>query len=315
MSVAIHRESEIGCEIQNAACAQSGTMLNLKVVTTAEHRREADATYNTGEDVAHPHGMVVAKQLVANCVGTQRIICADSFFASVATAMVLLAAGLRFIGVVKTATSGYPMASLSVIPLWARGQHASYIHVNAAGLKDTMAVLWVDRERRYLIATASTTVPGAVLERSRWLLVGSRAKRVAFTVEQPAVAEVYYSGCASIDRHNRCHQDDLKLERMHVTQDWAMRVNLSLLGICEVDAWLLYLGAKGAAAILTQAQFYEDLAEALIDNTYDSLGIGCRGMSGARGAADEPASVRCGVELHLTPPLKRLHKVLAGDAD
>lgn len=65
-----------------------------------------------------------------------------------------------------------------------------------------------------------------------------------------------------------------------------MQVNLSLLGICVIDAWLLYSGAKGAAAVLTQAQFYEDLAEALIDNTYDSTGIRRRGMAGARGAAD-----------------------------
>lgn len=141
MYVAIDRKPENGCEIQNAAYARSGIMLNFKVVTTAKHRRAADATGDTGQEGAHPHGMIVAKQMVANWAGMQRIICADSYVASVATAMVLLAMGLRFIGVVKTASRGYPMASLSVIPLGARGQHASYIHVNAAGLTHMMAVL------------------------------------------------------------------------------------------------------------------------------------------------------------------------------
>lgn len=129
-------------------------MPNLKVVTTAEHRRAPDATGDTGVDGAHPHGTVVAKQLVADWAGTQRIACADSYFARVATAKGLLAMGLRLIGIVKTAARGYPTASLSDIPLGARGQHASYIHVNAAGLTDMMAVLWVDWERRNSIPTA-----------------------------------------------------------------------------------------------------------------------------------------------------------------
>jgi hypothetical protein len=42
------------------------------------------------------------------------------------------------------------------------------------------------------------------------------------------------------DRHNRCRQDDLMLERKYQTQDWSIRVNHSLLGIVSVDSWLLY---------------------------------------------------------------------------
>lgn len=79
-------------------------MLNVKVVTPAHHRRAADSAGDTGEEGAHPHGTAAAKQLVANWAGTQRIIWGDTFFASVATTMVLLAIGLRYTGVVKTAT-------------------------------------------------------------------------------------------------------------------------------------------------------------------------------------------------------------------
>lgn len=66
----------------------------------------------------------------------------------------------------------------------------------------------MDRERRYVIATAANTAPGAACERTRWRQVGGRAERVTFTVEYYAEAEVYYSGWASIDGYSRCPQDD-----------------------------------------------------------------------------------------------------------
>lgn len=92
-----------------------------------------------------------------------------------------------------------------------------------------------------------------------------------------------------------------------------MRINLSLLSICIVDSWMLYAGAQGKAADLSQAQFYEDLAEQLIDNTYDSVGSGRSGPPVARAA--EAAPVQSGVGIHLTPTLKRRHKASAEDVD
>lgn len=310
MYVAINRKPENGCEIQNAACARSGIMLNLSVVVTAEHHQAGAAD----EDAGLPHGAAVAKKLLCPWAGSKRVVCADSYFASVATALLLLSMGLRFIGVVKTSTRGYPMGTLSGIPLQARGQHVSYTHSSADGLVDMMAVVWVDRERRYFIATTSTTLPGTLCERVRWPQVGDRAERVAVTVEQPQLAEVYYMGCASIDRHNRCRQNDLQFEHKHVTHDWSMRVNLSLLGICIVDAWMLYAGAQRAAATLTQAQFYEDLAEQLIDNTHDSMGASSPASPADAAADGRAAPLRYGLGLHLTPTLKRRKGATPQDA-
>lgn len=144
MYVAIKRKPENGCEIQNAACARSGIMLNLSVVVTAEHQ-QAGAT---DDDEGLPHETAVLKQLVAPWAGTKRVVCADSYFPSVATAEQLLAMGLRFVDVVKTAVRGYPMSVLSAIPLQARGQHVLYAHANANGVKDMMAVLWVRARAR-----------------------------------------------------------------------------------------------------------------------------------------------------------------------
>lgn len=210
----------------------------MKVSTTAQHQRDADSASGTVEGDSRPYGAVVLKLLVAQWAGTKRIICADSCFPSIAAAMLLLMMGLRFIGVVKTATRGCPMGALSVIPVEAHGAHTSFTHVNAEGQADTMAVMWVRQGASLLHChVLNYSFRGCVRE-VQMALVGARAERVALTFDQPAVAEIHYSGCASIDSLTS-RQDDLKLEHKFVTQNWSMRVNLSLLGICIVDSWML----------------------------------------------------------------------------
>jgi len=174
-----------------------------------------------------------------------------------------------------------------------------------------LAVLWVDRERRYIISTAPCTLPGRPCDRVCWRQVGDHAERFVLTVPQPLVVETYYHCCDQVDRHNHCRQDDLRLEHKLVTHDWSMRVNLSLFGMCVVDAWLLYAGARGPAAALTQNQFYEDLAAQLIDTTYDSVGLRQRGVPGAVDGSDGAPVVCFGVGIHLASPFKRRK----GDSD
>jgi Transposase IS4 len=59
------------------------------------------------------HGTSVLSYLVSPWSGTNRIVCADSYFASVQGAEHLLSMGLRFIGVVKTASRKFPMKALA----------------------------------------------------------------------------------------------------------------------------------------------------------------------------------------------------------
>jgi len=282
-------------------------MLNLSVLTTAEHRKDT----GTGHEDDLPHGFTVLKKLVAPWAGTKRAVCADSYFASVTAAEQLLGMGLRFIRVVKATTRGYTRSTVSVLPLEARGQHISYTRKTADGVADMLAVLWVDREQRYFISTASCTLPGRPCDRVRWRQVGSHAERPVLTVPQPLVVETYYKCCAQIDRNNRCRQYEFLLERQLVTHNWSMRVNLSLLGMCVVNAWLLYAGARGPAAALTQKQFYEDLAAQLIDNTYESVGLRPRGVAGAVAGSDGAPVVCFGIGVQHTPTLMRRK----GDSD
>lgn len=44
-------------------------------------------------------------------------------------------------------------------------------------------------------------------------------ERVEVIVPHPKAAEIYYSACGMIDRHNCCRQDDLELERKIDSKD------------------------------------------------------------------------------------------------
>ena len=88
-----------------------------------------------------------------------------------------------------------------------------------------------------------------------------------FTIKQPKIADLYYNTCSRIDRHNRSRQDDLCLERKFVTHDLSKRVNLSILGMCTVDSWLVYIGSTSRSCKLKQSSYYEKLASELVENT------------------------------------------------
>jgi hypothetical protein len=60
------------------------------------------------------------------------------------------------------------------------------------------------------------------------------------TVDQPEACQHYYQACGKVDQYDQHCQAALKLETKEVTQDWAKRVNLSIFGICVVDAWLAF---------------------------------------------------------------------------
>lgn len=295
--VAIDRKPESGCEIQDASCGRSGIMMRLELVTTAEDEAEKDYE---DEDA---HGTAVIRRLVGPWSGSARIVCADSYFASVKTAEALLRMGLKFIGVVKTATRQYPMKYLSGLQLSERGQHVTMVRRGLDGSPKMMALMWVDRARRYFISTTSGSMPGKPYCRTRWRQLEDGPQRVELTVPQPEVCEIYYSACAQIDRHNRCRQQVLNMEKKVRTQDWSFRVNTSLLSMCIVDAWLMYSGAQGERRQLNQRHFYEQLATELIDNFYDRPYLRLSGSDRGSDKGDSPNDRRIssGIGVHLTP--------------
>jgi hypothetical protein len=207
-------------------------------------------------------------------------VCADSYFSSVGAVEELRQMNLRFIWVVKTATKKFPMKFLQRIVLGNRGDRYGVVAKDPDGNVNMLAFVWMDRDRRYFIASASSLAEGAPNVRNRWRQLEDDDKdadptRVTLTVPQPRASEVYYNVCAKVDHHNRSRQAFLNIEKKLVTTDWSLRVNFSIFSICVVDAWkvysqLTYSEQTGYAEM--QKQFYGRLAAELIDNTYDKRG-------------------------------------------
>lgn len=86
-----------------------------------------------------------------------------------------------------------------------------------------------------------------------------------------------------IDQHNRHRQDTLQLERKFRTHDWSKRVNMTVFAMIVVDTWLVYdrcVQASLAGRGETQKEFYANLAEELIDNTFDTRRSSARRRAG-----------------------------------
>lgn len=304
--VAIDRKPENGCEIQDAACGVSGVMLRLKLVKSEE---EAEGIAEGDAELAH--GTRIAKFLVEPWAGSDQIVCADLYFASVATANALKTMGLRFIGVVKTATRKFPMQWLSNVELRQRGDRKGLLHYGEDRRPDLMAFVWMDRDRRYFITNCLSLAEGRPHVRWRWrqLEADEDAERVELTVPTPKVCEVYYNTCAAIDQNNRHRQDTLKLEKKIETTNWATRLGTTILGIILVDTWLVFRGATKTNE--TQSEFYTLLAEELIDNTFDEGLRSRRATTTAIGKASpevldtRTGAGRSGIYAHLTPTKRK----------
>ena len=87
-----------------------------------------------------------------------------------------------------------------------------------------MALVWVDRDRRYFISTASSLKEGKPYSRQRWRQPDLDLERIdtpnnqdvirqELTVPQPEVCEIYYDTCGVINQHTRYRQDTLQLEK------------------------------------------------------------------------------------------------------
>ena len=145
--------------------------------------------------------------------------------------------GMRFIGVVKTATRQYPMAYLLRVALQDRGDRKGLVTRGDGGQPSLLAFVWMYRQRRYFISTASSLDAGTPYTRLPWRQVdespNAEPTRVELTVTQSTAAQIYYDACAIVDRHNRHRQDTLRLEVKLGTHNWGLRVNFSIFGMIE----------------------------------------------------------------------------------
>ena len=264
MFIAMDRKPEDGCEIQNVCDGESGIMLQLNIVKSSR------SSSRTSEDQEINHGTYIMKKLVSPWANTHRCVFADSYFASVQAAQELYKIGLRFTGVVKTATRGFPYTHLTSLQFGGKGEWKG-LHPKGNGTMadlDLMAFAWVDRDRRYFISSHSNLREAAPLQRVRWRQINPNTNedpvKQTISIKQPSCSKRYYERCGMIDCHNRTRQDDLRLERKYVTHDWSKRVNMSIFGMVVVDAYLAHKACTGSDE--TPHVFFSRLADQMIDH-------------------------------------------------
>ena len=94
---------------------------------------------------------------------------------------------------------------------------------------DKFDFVWVDRDRRYFIYNTSSLKPGMTYTRDMLRQVDDSTDvdpvHIEFDINQPRVAERYYSRNSKIDESNCTRQYDLQLEGGIQTKDWSIRVN------------------------------------------------------------------------------------------
>lgn len=116
MFVAIKRKPHSGCEIQDSADGDSGVMLRLALVKSAneaELRAQENPKAWTNWDIIH--GGKILFELIEPWLNTGRVVTGDSAFTSVGTAQKLEEHNTGMIGSVKLASSGFPMTYLSTV--------------------------------------------------------------------------------------------------------------------------------------------------------------------------------------------------------
>jgi hypothetical protein len=86
----------------------------------------------------------------------------------------------------------------------------------------------------------------------------------------PEVCQTYFKTASQSDRHNRCRQDNLGIEKSFEVKDWYCRVNTTLLSMRIIDAWLLHKRSPCPREPKSPSEFYVPLAEGLIENSYDT---------------------------------------------
>ena len=114
--------------------------------------------------------------------------------------------GLHCIGVVKTATKKFPMSYLSNLELVQHGDYKGLVARGADGQPTMLSFIWMDRDHRYFIASASSLDSGMLYSHIRWrqvsLELDALPENMELTIPQPKVTEVYYQTCMVIDQHN-----------------------------------------------------------------------------------------------------------------
>jgi hypothetical protein len=169
--------------------------------------------------------------------GKKRCVYADSWFASVETALALKKElGLHFTGPIKTAHKYFPRDELCwTLSNMNRGEHIVF-RCNEEAL---WAVGWHDHHFKCYLTTHGTDLPGKPAPKKRQDFETNT--NYSINIPRPQIIAKYQHEMGWVDRHNRYRQGILGLHSIWKTKRWQTRIQLELLGVSLVDSFLACL--------------------------------------------------------------------------
>lgn len=103
---ALDRKPENSLKIKTVRCVRNGVMLNIDLNLGSNSPQQ-------NSDTGNAHGMAALLRFEQPWFWLERVICADSLFASLNMAKLILEKGIRFTGAIRNATCEYPTRRLS----------------------------------------------------------------------------------------------------------------------------------------------------------------------------------------------------------
>jgi hypothetical protein len=228
----------------------------------------------------------ITLRLVQNWFHTNRIVIGDSAFASLKTLNALHnnVGGLFFMGMVKTAHTGYPLHYLkewdeTIDKRANRGAHKilqTTISNNSNDNHNIYALGWADKKLKTIISNVGTTLPATPIQRIRSKNVNGITEHFIKEIQCPMMINQFFSCFSAIDIHDHFRQGTLALHEHWKTMKWWHRVFSTILGIIVTDSYLLYKYEykefyNGDTTNLVEfVDYIDQLAIEIIQNEFDA---------------------------------------------
>lgn len=287
----IRKPKSVGIEVKASADGETGMLLLLEIQEGKLSHQEKEFQ---GTEPYAPFHTAITMRLVKPWFGSGRLVIGDSAFASVQTCGHLLSKGLDFLGVVKTCTTGYPMAYFKN---WAstkpeRGQWKTVVGaLTIQGRpREITAVGWCSKTDmvKTFIGSTSTTLEGNPIRVPRSKLQDIDGIWQKITVERetkrPKLVEDIFKHFSTIDYHDRLRQGYLQMEIYWKTHKWSHRLFATLLGMMFTDCYMAYSYEYDKLYLdesekLSYYDFMGKMAYELIYNEIDGTNIQTRHIS------------------------------------
>ena len=115
--------------------------------------------------------------------------------------------------------------------------------------------------------------------------------RLGSKAPMPRSTDLYFYASSKIDQHNRIRANKCAIDKAVGTNDWSRRVNFSILSMIFTNTWQLYKATRGSRCTLTSKEFFELLAQELIntpvDESQDNKGTATRQQTAVKRKSKE----------------------------